>query len=157
MKYFLAIILFSQIGLSSVDDFLILEDREKIIFLETKTTLVEDSKQFSQVNESLMKQLILVGKNEADIWGDTVLEGPYALNGDVSVELEGLYVLDNQTYALAGYISAPAVITEDDECSYNEETSQWTEQCYEGQIYQHFIMGVDGKVIESDNYPETDF
>jgi hypothetical protein len=152
-------LLFSQASLAlTKQEFLELGDDEKMEFLQGKATeyyMPEDLEKFKTSNPKLMENLKEQGLDLARVWWDTILEGPYALNGEKEVELSSVYMFNNEIYAVGAYVSAPALMI--DSCDYNEDEDQWEgEDCYGGTITEGFYIDFNGEFIDSGNYAEFD-
>lgn len=150
---------FKLVHAQSLPDFLVMEDQDKITFLNQKAALINESSFLENAlkqNASLQDKVNSVGKDLANLWGDTILEGPYVLVGPEKTELTEIYVYDNQTYAYGGRVKAPAVFTEDSNCTNNPDAADPYEGCSLLNIYEDFYMDASGKFIISDYYPDTD-
>ena len=143
----------------SLSDFLRMTDAKKLEFLEKKALYIENQNQLNSYLQKvpyLQTMLKKMGDEVAMVWGDTVLEGPYAQTGTESTNLTGVYLFKGNIYAYTGTVSAPGVFIDDDGCEFNEENDEWNENCSEVSIYENFYMDFTGKFIESDNYAEVD-
>lgn len=143
----------------SLPEFLALEDQDKIIFLDQKAALINDGPSLADTlkkDPTLQRKIELVGNDLSNLWGDTILEGPYSVVGPHKTELTEVYVFNNQIYAYGGHVSAPAVFTEDSNCTNNPDAADPYEGCASVKIYENFYMDASGNFIISDYYPDTD-
>jgi len=157
---FLLLLISNSTFATSIEEFLKMSAEKKIEFLETKTTVVEDKKaiaSFILKFPALTKRITAVGEDLANIWGDTILEGPYALHGIATTSINSIYTYQGKIYAFSAQVRAPALFIEGEDCRFDEETGDYIEGCPEGEIYQNFYVDLSANYIESDDYPEEDF
>lgn len=125
------------------------------------------NKSFSEVKlpatqkAAIIKKMKFVSEELANIWGDTVLEGPYNLLGDPSLVVSSIRVIykESELVAFYGVVRAEAAYTDD--CSYNDEVSEeeadreFNEclQDYKGYIYESFLVNKNGTHIEEYSEP----
>ena len=161
----LSLILFVFLGFQafaqtiSYQEFVKLTDKKKHSYLQENTTESDEFELLEYVerlNPELQSDMESIANEASYLWYDTVLEGPYAMTGEVKVSLTSVYMSENNYFAVSGIMYATGVFTEDDQCEYDEENDQWSQECSEVTIYEHFIMDMDGTFIESDYYPEVD-
>jgi hypothetical protein len=141
-------------------EFLKLSDEEKVEFLsdETDEQYVQAAlDSFIELNPSFVSKMTVIGEELSDIWGDTILEGPFTQESDVTVELNSLYKYNGVIYAASVQVWAHGLFIETENCDYDEENDSWVGDCQEVRIYQNFYMDRDGNLIESDDYAEVDF
>ncbi len=156
----LSFILLTQVSFAqSLQEFNLLSDDQKIELIYSSEFIEVDDQQ--TMSELLLPELLgkvhTLANSLVDVWGDTVLEGPYAIvQVDLSVTVESLFIKNNQIYAIKASVSNPAIIIESEDCHYSYESSQYTDECYEGIISQDFYLDVNGQEIESDNYADFD-
>lgn len=138
-------------------DFLKLDEKGKEDFINTqaievyKTDAIQD---FIKNNPSIMPLILNQSKDLTSIWGDTILEGPYALNADPETTIQSLYTYNNEIFAILANIYASAVVTEG--CEYDEDADQWGDDCDEGSISESFVIDTEGNLIDMGYYPEFD-
>lgn len=105
---------------------------------------------------TILKKMEAVSEELANIWGDTVLEGPYNLLGDPTLDVESIRVIykGSELIGFYGIVRANAAFT--DSCEYNDEVSEeeadreFNEclQDYKGYIYESFLVNKNGIYIE---------
>ncbi len=157
---FILFLLCSNLYATSIEQFLKMTDENKIDFLINKASPIEDDTaiaSFTKKFPNLIMKISNVGAELANIWGDTILEGPYGLNGDPTTTINSIYTYQGKVYAFFAQVRAPALFVEGEECRFNEETGDYIDGCPEGEIYQNFYVDLRGVHIESDDYPEEDF
>jgi hypothetical protein len=143
----------------SLSEFLKMTDEQKIEFLDKKALFIDNQNQLnSYLKKAPSLQLMLnkIGNELSNVWGDTVLEGPYAQTGNDTTDLTGVYLFQGKVYAYSGSVSAAGVFIDDEGCEFDEDKNEWNENCSEVNIYENFYMDFTGKFIESDNYAEVD-
>ncbi|MEA9355144.1 hypothetical protein SHI21_02980 [Bacteriovorax sp. PP10] len=110
---------------------------------------------------TILKKMEAVSEELANIWGDTVLEGPYNLLGDPTLDVESIRVIykGSELVGFYGTVRADAAFT--DSCEYNDEVSEeeadreFNEclQDYKGYIYENFLVNKNGSYIEEFSEP----
>jgi len=158
MKYLIVFaLLFTAVAHAQVmgrEAFAALSDQDKVDFLSNQA----DEKPLTarQRSSALVKRLQAAALQEANVWGDTVLEGPYAQTGDVQISDAVAFVVNNQVYAYRFTISADAIYTEADGCEYNDETEEWSEVCFEtaGTISEEVSFTFAGTEFDEGSYAD---
>jgi hypothetical protein len=93
--------------------------------------------------------------DEARGWWDTVLEGPYQLEGEAAIHNVDELRLSGKRIALRVVFGAPAVMTESCEAAADES---WPEDCQRGTVSQTIYFDNDmdriGSIEESATYDE---
>lgn len=141
----------------SPEDFLKMDDSAKIDFIENHLHEIEDPKaiqNFVVTQSKIFEAVQKAGSRAADIWSDTILEGPYALDGETTTSVTTLYTLNGVIYAVYAVVSAPALMI--DGCEFDESTNTWGDDCTEGSISETIIIDWEGNLIENGFYPEFD-
>lgn len=126
-----------------------------------------NEKSFSEVKlpaaqkASIIKKMEAVSEELSNIWGDTVLEGPYIQLGNSSLDIESIRALykGSELVGFYGMVRAEAAFS--DECSYNdeineEEADKEFNEClqeYKGYIYENFLVNKNGSHIEEYSEP----
>ena len=126
-----------------------------------------NEKSFSEAKLSVAQKATIIKKMEAvseelaNIWGDTVLEGPYVQLGESALDVESIRVLykGSELVGFYGIVRAEAAFS--DECSYNDEVSEEVAdrefneclQDYKGYIYESFLVNKNGSYIEEYSEP----
>lgn len=115
--------------------------------------------------ESILKNLDSAGEHLSNIWGDTVLEGPYSQLGPSAIVKDYIQALyyKNQLIGFVGHVQAEAAYT--DSCDYNDELSEeqaereFNEclQDYRGVISESFLADKDGEYIDGYIVSPADF
>ena len=137
--------------------FLKLDDQAKLEFLEQHAKEVYDADEIAKLlvsNSEINKHAQSQGKDLARVWPDTILEGPYSQTGDAEVEVSSVYLLKGKIIAVRAYVSAAALFTDFDDCKYDEDQNQWSEECPTGSIVEGYYIDSSGERIQSDDYPE---
>lgn len=126
-----------------------------------------NEKSFSEVNlpaaqkAKIIKKMEAVAEELVNIWGDTVLEGPYAQLGDSSLDLESIRAIYKGSELVGFYATVRADAAFTDSCDYNDEVSEeqadreFNEclQDYKGYIYENFLVNKNGSYIEEFSEP----
>lgn len=111
----------------------------------------------STIDMNLLFKTVSFANDLVVVWGDTVLEGPYAIvEDDLNISVDTMYYKNGILYAIQGYVSNPAILIESTDCEFDYDTGEYNEQCYEGTISQYFYLDFNGVEIESDNYGDFD-
>lgn len=157
MKILFAFLMcFSSLSLAMTKaEFLNLDESAKQQFLETQASALEgeeDIQNFMAAQPDLMRLVLEAGESVSNIWGDTILEGPYSLTGDIETTVSTIYTSNNEVYAVYATVSAPAILT--DSCDYNDETNQWDDDCMVGNISESFVLDAEGNTIDMGYYAE---
>lgn len=138
----------------SLDDFARLDDEQKVVFLDEHAT--EATTTSVQRSQPLVQQLMTEAVKIADVWYDTILEGPYALTGKPGVEETSALTVKDTVFAYRVTVAAPAIFTEGEFCTFNEETEEWSAECYNdsGIITQQVLYDFAGREIDDGSYAE---
>jgi hypothetical protein len=121
-----------------------------------------NEKSFSEVNlpaaqkSQIIKKMESVAEELANIWGDTVLEGPYTQLGNSSLDLESIRAIYKGSELVGFYATVRADAAFIDSCYYNDKVSEdqadreFNEclQDYKGHIYENFLVNKNGSYIE---------
>lgn len=121
----------------------------------------EEAKLSSKQKASILKKMEGVSLELANIWGDTVLEGPYNQLGHSYLDVSSIRVIykGSELVGFYGVVRAEAVYT--DSCEYNDEISEEEadreyNEClldYKGYIYESFLVNKNGTYIEEYQEP----
>jgi hypothetical protein len=87
--------------------------------------------------------------NETALWYDTALEGPYALEGGLSVAQLTSYSLRGSVYAYKARFTAPAVFTESEGCRFSERTQRYGTRCERGTLSRSASFFTNGAEIDN--------
>jgi hypothetical protein len=88
-------------------------------------------------------------KNETALWYDTALEGPYALDGELSVAQLTSFSLRGTVYAYNASFTAPAVFTESEGCRFSERTQRYGTRCERGTLSRTASFFTNGAEIDN--------
>lgn len=161
MKALILALIFAFQSLSAATlsnaEFLKLDDQAKLEFIEQHGQEIYDAEEIAKLlakNSEIAKHAEAQGKDLAQVWPDTILEGPYAQTGDVEIEVSSIYLLKGKVLAVRAYVSAAALFTDFDDCKYDDDQDQWSEECPTGSIVEGFYIDSNGDRIESDDYAE---
>jgi hypothetical protein len=124
-------------------------------------------KSFSEVNlpaaqkAKIIKKMKAIAEELANIWGDTVLEGPYTQLGNSSLDIESIRVIYKGSKIVGFYGTVRADAASTDSCDYNDEVSEeqadreFNEclQDYKGHIYENFLVNKNGSYIKEFSEP----
>ncbi len=139
----------------SKNAFLALDEKDKENFINTQTVEVDDTESielFQKENPNLVAEIMKQGEYLANIWGDTILEGPYSLTGDLEITIYSLYTFDGEPYAVLATVSSSAVFT--DSCEYDEDADAWPDDCGAGTISESFVVDMAAQTIDFGYYAE---
>lgn len=136
------------------EQFVKLTNDEKVEFLNQHAQ--EKPATSRQANGVLFKKLQTQSLRLADLWYDTILEGPYALTGDAALSESNVMIVNRQVYAYRFHVHAPAIFTEGEGCEMNEETEEWSEACFEsaGTITESALFDYLGEALDDGSYAE---
>lgn len=158
MKYLIAFIsvICSAIALAqsnmTIKQFDSLSDFQKVEFLEKYTkeeNFVQNSSNFSRA------ALTEFAESKAEIWLDTILEGDFAQIGDIQITNVTAFTYKGEVYAYEIEISAPAFMTSNEGCAFNEQTEIWSgEACIKGRIVEKALATATLEPIWSSQFPE---
>lgn len=121
----------------------------------TSEFFYEADQTFKSLPADTLAALSAVAEKQANIWGDTIYEGPYMANDDVELtSIEGIYyrgqlVLYRISYAQSAWATETCDVNwEEDEPSF--------EECEEGVIQETSLVSLDFKryEIEGDKYAD---
>lgn len=126
-----------------------------------------NEKSFSEANlpvsqkEKIIKKMEVVAEELANIWGDTVLEGPYTQLGNSSLDVDSIRAIFNGSELVGFYATVRADAAFTDSCDYNDEVSEeqadreFNEclQDYKGYIYENFLVNKNGSYIKEHSEP----
>lgn len=139
----------------SKEAFLALDEAAKEEFINNQATEVYEEleiQKFMEKNTELMKIVTDSGDRVANVWWDTILEGPYSLTGESETQIQTLYTLNGEVIAVQALVSSSAIFT--DSCDYDEEADAWGDDCTPGSISESFVIGIDGNTIDFGYYAE---
>lgn len=110
---------------------------------------------------TILKKMEAVSEELANIWGDTVLEGPYNLLGDPTLDVESIRAIYKGAELVGFYATVRADAAFTDSCDYNDEVSEEQadrefDEClqdYKGYIYENFLVNKNGSYIEEFSEP----
>lgn len=161
MKYFILMLALATQTLwaSERNNFITMDDLDKIEFIHEKAEEVyqdDEIRKFELQNPKLVSLIQEIGFDRARVWGDTVLEGPYAQTGELEVKISSLYFVDDELYAVRASVSADAIMYDINDCEYNDDLEEWTGDCAEGYISEGLYIDFEGNFIESDEYADFD-
>lgn len=86
-----------------------------------------------------IEQISKVAKSQAEIWSDTILEGPYEADGQTEVDRVEALKLDGKVIALRVLYSERG--WDISTCSFNSASS--LDQCEEGRIQEASLLSID--------------
>ena len=140
----------SCLGKDQRQDFLSEDVNESLRALE-----LDGAVQAGLVSEAtVLAEFAKIAKYEENLWGDTILEGDYALTDRASAESIEVLVIGSTVYGYRAVIRADALMTSD--CEYNEETEKWNDDCASGYIYVSHTYDAKFEQVPDDNYAEFD-
>lgn len=152
----LMLLLLSSIASAQVsrETFLRLSDERKTQFLDQHAQEKELTSR--ERRTALVKRLSETALAQAEVWEDTVLEGPYAQTGEAKIVSAVAMLVNKQIYAYRFTISAEAIFTEADGCEYGDNTEEWSEACYEsaGHISETVSFDFNGEIFEDGSYAD---
>lgn len=130
---------------------------------KTQEITLEQAKLPSIKKNTLLKKMNIIAEDLSIIWSDTILEGPYSLLENPSLDVKNIsaLLLDKKIIGFIGYVRAEAAFN--DNCDFNydiEETvaeQQHTAclQDYKGAIVEKFLVDAEGERIEGlDSYAD---
>ncbi len=93
----------------------------------------------------------------SDLWGDTILEGPYSETGSHEVANEEALLLDGQIVAYKFVVWTTALMVDVPGCTPNEDGDGNTyvgETCVQGRIVETVYLGSNLKTLDTDTFPE---
>jgi antitoxin component YwqK of YwqJK toxin-antitoxin module len=159
MKLVILMLLFSSMAfsLTTPEQFVAMNSSDQIDFLYSDE--VEENIDSEVIQDTLSDKLKKHINDQANdllsVWGDTILEGPYALTDeDAVVKIESVFTVAGVVYGAYAYISNSAYFIESDDCDYDYDLEQWSETCEQGEIQESFYVDLNGKIIESDSYAD---
>jgi hypothetical protein len=161
MKYLAMILLLTtQVCFSqTLEEFSLLTHDAKMELIENGhfDEVTDQNEITSTIDMNLLFKTVSFANDLVVVWGDTVLEGPYAIvEDDLNISVDTMYYKNGILYAIQGYVSNPAILIESTDCEFDYDTGEYNEQCYEGTISQYFYLDFNGVEIESDNYGDFD-
>ncbi len=129
------------------------ENFERIKWSKYKDTITELEKL------AIMKNVESIGDELAYIWDDTILEGPYSLDGQIKIVIVEVFVKEGQFFGAKAYVTNPAILVDfdDSECSYRRSTDRYEgELCdnYRGEITEWYVVDHFGNLMDTDSYAE---
>lgn len=105
----------------------------------------------------LLDKIMIDVEDESNVWGDTILEGPYATTegGKVSIYSSEELRLNNKRIAIRITFGEKAVMTDSDGCELGADEETWSDECQRGTIQQtlHFDANISRIGVE-DDYPD---
>lgn len=106
--------------------------------------------------EKISTELASLANHEETLWGDTILEGPYGLDGKATARSVVLFVYHGEIFGYGAVIAAPAVFTDSDDCEYDERKERWSEGCSRGEISVYNTYDAALQQIDTGSYAEFD-
>ncbi|MBL6990147.1 MAG: hypothetical protein ISR65_10235 [Bacteriovoracaceae bacterium] len=150
-----------------MDVFACFGDTAKITFLEAEESNIVTYKLDTIPTETIPtrqrdhinKNMQIFAEDEENLWGDTILEGPYYQVGDVEWSRAKVHYYNGQIIAYSATIHADAIYEDSDGCVFLEEEDRWDltdPECYVGRIYVRKFMDANFLEIENENYATFD-
>ncbi len=147
----------------SLEQYSCLDEQSKVTFLDDYAN--KDLRTLSYIEaipslpthlnpEQLKNEFQTVLQDEENLWGDTILEGPFAQTGAAEISDVEALIYHERVVGFRIYIVAPAVFT--DHCEFNEETYEYENCDGEGQIYVSKLLDINLDLLEDGNYAEFD-
>ncbi len=114
-----------------------------------------DAKTLLALPLQLQKSLYTVAYDQAQIWGDTILEGDYVADGRTRLD-EVLVIKENMK--VIGYaVSYSERAWYIGECAYTHRNPETLASCDEGRIYERSFVSLDLNDAEVDQNQFADF
>lgn len=144
--------LFAQSTQTEIQNsFLSLNDEDKINYIYTNEVLEVFNPALIQVlvTTELNKKMDDYGEEASEIWGDTILGGPFGITNDIPLtEVDSIFVQDDNLLAISAVVRKEAVFTDSRGCEYDEEIDNWNDSCEPGEITEYFYLDFTGQYIE---------
>lgn len=141
----------------TLENFNKLSDQQKVAFLNNnaEVKVVTLPELIVGSNPGFSNTLEEFARAKSEIWMDTILEGDYAQLSDAQVSQVNAFVFRNEVLAYQIEISAPALMTANEGCNYNEQTETWSgDTCVAGRIVEKALADASFESIWSYNFPE---
>lgn len=110
---------------------------------------------FRLIPAPLYKALFAAAFDQAQIWGDTILEGDYAADG--KVKLDSIMVIKRGAKVLGYAITYSERAWYVGECTYVRNNPSSLSSCEEGRIQETSFVSDDLKQVEVDQNQFADF
>ncbi|MBX3232437.1 MAG: hypothetical protein KIT84_22695 [Labilithrix sp.] len=125
------------------------EDQQRHVIEDAELAIDEAAVDLSSEEAApLRARLMREVERAARVWWDTILEGPYSLEGDAEIRDVEELLLNGRRIALRLSFGAPAVMTESCETTNDESDEGWPEDCTRGTISQTLYFDEDLDPIE---------
>ena len=120
----------------------------------TIATVYENPKIIGDLSQKSKLDLIKIAGIQAQIWGDTILEGDYVASGHTSLDIVEKIYLKNRFLGYRIYYSEKAWFTGD--CEYNPDDLSKMDQCVAGRIHERSYVSPDMKTyfVNDDDYAQ---
>lgn len=119
--------------------------------------LFDTSKELKKISTSLVEKLQKIAFDQAQIWGDTILEGDYVASGETI--LDQVFAIYQDGNLKAYYIKYHEKAWYVGDCDYDYETQDPNSlaQCTEGRIREGTYVSPDLKTVITDDENYADF
>lgn len=109
----------------------------------------------NKISPNIIETFQRLAFDQAQIWGDTILEGDYVSSGDTS--LESIFAIRNQSSIVAYYITYSEKAWFVGDCEYDEDHLDTLNECTMGVISEGAYVSADLKTIMTDSDHFADF
>lgn len=119
------------------------------------TAQVLENNEIRQLPQGLRAKLYQIAYSQAQIWGDTILEGDYASEGKVT--LDAVTLIRSQTKVIGYRIRYSERAWFVGDCAYTYNNPNTLKACPEGRIYESSFISTDLSDVEVDKNQFADF
>lgn len=117
--------------------------------------LYDIKKEVKRIPDSLSEKLKEIAFDQAQIWGDTILEGDYIASGETI--LDQVFAIYENEMLKAYYIKYHEQAWYIGDCNYDENDPSSLNQCTEGIISEGTYISPDLKTVITDDENFADF
>ena len=155
MKYFILVCFFVSLSafgqVLSREAFADLNDKAKINFLDEYAFAISgDEITTQQRTEDRFVEVSRLALGLAEVWPDTILEGPYVQSSEERISESVIYLLNGQVYAYYFTVKAEGFGIFDESCEYDEDAQEWLPICHDfaGSIVESVYYDFQGRPFD---------